>query len=839
MAARTGWRALLSAALTAATLGLPWAPGPEQSRRPLPAPVRQKLAAAAHRPHHAPDLAFEFARFKRLSGAAGIDPARAYERALEQVRRMPRYSTRSGGFMKAVRSGDAPAVAAGRWTPLGPGNIGGRTRALVIRPDKPRVIYAAGVSGGVWKSRNGGRSWRPVGDRLANLAVNALALDPSDPRVLYAGTGEGYFREVVRGTGLPLRGGGIFRSEDGGESWERLPGTEKKRFQWVNDLAVSPPDPDRLYAATRKGVYRSLDRGQSWKRVLSPRTRGGCLDLVLRSGRTGDDLLVSCGTLRQASVYRNRSAEGEGGWERVLSEPGMGRTSLAVAPSDQQIVYALSASNVPGPGGRFEQALHAVFRSDEGGAAGSWEARVRNSDPRKGNTVLLSNPVLAYLGDCLFDERNVFFGMGWYVNVIAVDPQDPDRVWAGGVDLFRSDDGGRNWDPATYWWSEPGFADFVHADHHGLVFHPRRSATLYSLNDGGIYRTDNARAALSSGDLAICRPGSSGVAWTSLNRGYGVTQFYHGTPFQDGDRYLGGTQDNGTVLGSDAAGPNRWIAILGGDGGYSAVDPRDPEVVYATIQNGMVFKSIDGGRSFAEAVSGIADLAADDLATFRGTRPGFLFIAPLVLDPGDPDRLWNGGSRLWRSDDGAASWSAASAPLREGGKASAIAVAPGNPDRVLAGAHDGWVHRSDAAGAAAGATEWDAVRPRRGFVSSLTFAPGDSATAYATYAGFGGRHVWRSRDGGASWEAIDGAGETGIPDIPVHDLVVDPGDPLRLYAGTDLGVFVSLDGGGSWAVENTGFAAAVTESLSLVARPGGETLLFAFTHGRGAWRVQL
>ena len=699
-------------------------------------------------------------------------------------------------------------------------------------------MWAGGVSGGIWKSVDRGRSWRPLGDQLVNLAINVLRLDPSDPDVLYAGTGEGYFREAVRGTALPLRGAGIFKSEDGGATWRRLPGTDRGRFYYVNDLLISRHDPERIYAATRQGLFRTKNGGESWQQVLNPRVRGGCLDLVERTDKRHNDyMLVSCGTLVPGAVYRNIAAETDRAWEKVLAEPGMARTSLAIAPSRQRTVYALAASNVPGPDGLYEQALHAVYRSDHGGAAGTWRATVRNTDPAKVNTLLLSNPITASLVECGFDSANDFFAMGWYVNVIGVDPVDPERVWAGGVDIFRSDDGGESWRPASYWWTEETNPNYAHADQHALVFDPRDSATLYLLNDGGIFRTDNARAALSTDAGAICAPGANALTWRSLNNGYGVTQFYHGTVFPNGESYIAGAQDNGTIRSRISSGQNNWFEILGGDGGYSAVDPTDPRVIYASFQGGQVRRSLNGGTSFHPATNGILGLGGSD--DFTARPDNFLFITPFVMDPNDPLRLWIGGRRLFRTDNGAGFWNAASAELAADGKVSALAVAPGNSDRVLAGTSFGDIFRSDIGTSAGAETRWDGTRPRRGWVSWLAFDPDDPDVAYATYARFGGRHVWKSEDGGASWRSLDGSGPGRVPNIPVHSLVVDPRDTARIYLGTDLGVFVSLDGGASWAVENTGFATAVTESLALAANPGGAPYLFAFTHGRGAWRVRL
>jgi hypothetical protein len=166
-------------------------------------------------------------------------------------------------------------------------------------------------------------------------------------------------------------------------------------------------------------------------------------------------------------------------------------------------------------------------------------------------------------------------------------------------------------------------------------------------------------------------------------------------------------------------------------------------------------------------------------------------------------------------------------------------VAPGNSDFVIVGTSEGYIYRNDSALSAGATTIWPSSRPRNGFVSSLAFDPSSPNVVYATYAGFGGPHVWRSDDDGETWESIDGTGGTAIPDIPVHSIVIDPENPDRLYLGTDLGVMTTINRGRTWAFENTGFANAVTEWLALGSDDQGNPLLFAFTHGRGAWRVPL
>ena len=215
-----------------------------------------------------------------------------------------------------------------------------------------------------------------------------------------------------------------------------------------------------------------------------------------------------------------------------------------------------------------------------------------------------------------------------------------------------------------------------------------------------------------------------------------------------------------------------------------------------------------------------------------GLADDFLFVTPLTIDATHPATLWTGGRVLWRTDNRGAFWFRASAQLDA--QVSAVAVAPHNSEFVIAGTTSGSIDSTTAASSAGVKTAWTRVQPRAGWVSSLAFDPANQATIYATYAGFGGAHVWRSLDAGATWTAID----NGVPDIPVHSIAVDPFRPGYLYLGTDLGVFMSADGGASWTVENNSFAPVVTEMV-VVGQGVRGPALYAFTHGRGAWRAEL
>lgn len=799
---------------------------------------------------------------KRLPGGQTALGAELYRPALEQASRMPVFSSRTGRTSGALRqpasivtrssaasqrlSQGMPGLAVAAldtWEALGPGNIGGRTRALVIHPTQPDTMWAGSVAGGIWKTTNGGTTWVPKADLLVNMAVNSLAIDPRNSNVLYAGTGEGFFN------GDAVRGAGILKSVDGGETWTQLPATTTPDFHYVQKLVVSKGNGSRLYAATRTGVFRSGDGGATWTRVIEGASVNGCMDLAIQTDRVLPYVFASCGTFTQATVYRSLDTAAGSPWTPVMSVPNQGRTSLAIAPSNQSVVYALAASN---EAGNFLDGLLGVYRSTTSGSPGSFTARVTNASPTLLNRVLLSNPVIAFLTQCGFGTSS-FLNQGWYDNIIAVDPKNPDVVWVGGIDLFRSDDGGANFGQASHWWFTRGVdREYNHADHHLLVFHPQydgvSNKTMFSTNDGGIFKTADARAPVAyspnpiNAASPVCGSQPPGVlAWTELNNGYQVTQFYHGTHYPDGNTTFGGTQDNGTLRGVAGA-PNAWAEIRGGDGGYVAVNPANTNMIWAENTGRSMQRSVDGGVSWTPFQSGITEGSGN-----------FLFIVPFAQNPGNVAQMWTAGATPWRATQAtttplpATIWSQAGAFF--GQRIGAIAVAPSDANRVYmgggtgGGANNGRVFTTDTALTSGSTTIWSSSRPRpdASFVSWLAVHPTNPAIVYATISTFnsgtGSGHVFRSNDFGATWTNIDGSGATAVPDVPVHSLVIDPQDTNRLYIGTDIGVFVSLDGGANWARENTGFANVIVEALSL--KNDAPRYLYAYSHGRSVFRVPL
>jgi photosystem II stability/assembly factor-like uncharacterized protein len=798
-----------------------------------------------------PQSAMTFFLEKRVAeGSTALAPS-DYEEAVKHASKMPVYSTFEGKIVSAANpdaqgsvvtrsAGNALAKSgalASSWQALGPGNIGGRTRGLLIHPTTPNTMWAGGVAGGIWKTTDGGSSWVPKADLVVNIAVNSLILDPRNPNNMYAGTGEGFFN------GDAVRGAGILTSTDGGETWSRLPSTNTPDFYYVQKIVMSKGSSQRIYAATRTGVMRTTDGGATWTKVLDGAAVNGCMDLAIQTDRALARVFASCGTFAQGAIHRALDTSSAQAWTSVFSPPNMGRTSLALAPSNQNIIYAMAASIEAGAA---SDGLLAVYRSEASGGAGTWTTRVTNTSPTTLNRHLLSNPVFANLTACGFGAGQLL-NQGWYDNFIAVDPVDPNIVWAGGIDMFRSNDGGQNWGQASQWWFTKGVdPEYSHADNHGVVFHPNYNGTtnkiMFSHSDGGISMTSDARAPVSfSPDpigpaSPVCGNTAPGtVAWTSKNNGYQVTQFWHGALYPDGNTFFGGTQDNGTLRGSVGA-PDAWDEIRGGDGGYVALNPNNTNMLWVENTGRSLQRSTNGGASYASFTGGLTEPAGN-----------YLFTTPFAQDPSNPDRMWIGGALPSRTTAATLIPSPAVPWTRAGQffatRISAWGISPLSSDRVYAGTQTGTVFTTNAGTTATIATVWASSKPRTGssYVSSVTPDPVNATTVYATVSTFnsatGSGHVFKSTDSGATWTNIDGAGATGIPDVPALTIAVDPTNTQRLYVGTDIGVFVSLDGGANWARENTGFANVIVEKLLI--KDTAPRSIYAFTHGRSVFRAAM
>ncbi|HKH47335.1 MAG TPA: hypothetical protein VKM72_21985 [Thermoanaerobaculia bacterium] len=805
-------------------------PERQQARDQMVAKMKGEQAERFDEPQEAVDFYWQ----KRSPNGQPMGVS-ALEEAAAEVAQMPVYSTASqSGGPSLFTSPSSTALMtdastlSGSWQPHGPGNIGGRSRALLIHRTQNNLMWTAGVAGGIWKSTNSGASWQPKGDLLVNIAVNSIIEDPAQDNVLYAGTGEGFFN------GDGVRGQGIFKSTDYGETWTQLPSTNNADFFYVQKLAATRhKTKQRIYAATRTGVFRSTDGGATWAKVLDATAVRGCMDLAIQYFQEDKQnyVFASCGTLAQGTVWRALDVDQGQTWEPVLSEVDMGRTSLAIAPSNPGVVYALASFYHLPAASPQDYALLAVYRSTQNGAAGTWQTRVHYTDSNRLNTVQLTNPVYAFLADCGFGPSNQFFNQGWYDNQIAVDPKNENIVWTAGVDTMRSDDGGQTWGVASYWWFDSTDPMYSHADNHAITFHPKYNGAsnkqMFLASDGGIHRTDDARATVGTTLDSVCgAPDPSQVTWTSLNNGYQVTQFYHGAVYPDGSTFFGGTQDNGTLRGN-LAGGQLWTSIRGGDGGYVAVNRDNTNILYVENTGKSLQRSVNGGASWSNIFGGVGEAAGN-----------YQFIHPFAMDPTNSLRMWYGGASAFRSNNGGTSWSLASQFFAS--RIASWAISATDPNRVYVGVQNlgtttsGRIFTTNVATTATSSTFWPSAQPRQGYVSSIGVDPVNPLIAYATYSTFNSGtnvgHVFKTTNGGATWSRID----LTLPDMPVHSVVAHPTQPATLYIGTDLGVFVTTDGGVNWLRENTGFANVVVEHLEL-----NNGRLFAFTHGRSAWSVAL
>jgi hypothetical protein len=408
---------------------------------------------------------------------------------------------------------------------------------------------------------------------------------------------------------------------------------------------------------------------------------------------------------------------------------------------------------------------------------------------------------------------------GWYDNIIWVDPTITTTVIVGGIDLWRSTDGGSTLTKISEWWRAPISA---HADHHAIVEHPdfdgSTNRTVFFGNDGGVYKTEN---------VYTVSTGATNNGWIELNNELGITQFYGATGNNTSGVIVGGTQDVGTLrYAGDTEG---WTETFGGDGGFCASDPTDPNYFYGEYVRLQIHRSTNGGLSASYIDSGLGD--AGNCANF---------IAPFILDPNEPNRLLAGGCNLWRSNNVKAitpSWEPIKSAITDTVAISAIAVAQGNADIIWVGHNNGNVYRtSNGTDPSPTWTQVDNNSPAlpNRYVHRITIDPNDHNQIYVIFGGFSADNIYRTANNGANWAEITGVGGTGLPNVPVRSLVIHPDNADKLYVGTEIGIFASIDGGAQWTVPQAGPANVSVDELFWMDRT-----LVAATHGRGIYEVNL
>jgi photosystem II stability/assembly factor-like uncharacterized protein len=664
------------------------------------------------------------------------------------------------------------------WSQLGPGNIPGRTRSVIVDPGNSNIMYSGAVSGGVWKTTNGGSSWFPLKDNMENLAVCSMVMDPSNSTVIYAGTGEGFYN------GDAIRGEGIFKTTNGGSSWTQLSATMNSNYYYVNRL-VFDNTTSTLWAGTRRGLFKSTNGGSSFISVLG----GGnvdCMDVDIANS-SPTTIYATFGSFSSSTIWRSTDAGSS--WSQNYSVTNTGRIELAVAPSNSNVVYASFLDLNSASSTYFGVGFMAT--TTNGGS--SWSS--------------ITVPGPSYSG-----ASNYAGTQAWYDNILAVDPNNQNTLYAGGIDFWKSTDGGSSWTQKTNWYVQGGAPPYVHADHHAIAFDPSNSNILYLGTDNGIFKTTDG-----------------GNTWTNLHNNIYTTQFYYGAVDPVSNKYYGGTQDNGTLK---STGSTTWSVIMGGDGGATEIDFNNTNTIYMEYVNLAFFKSTDGGSSFFKAMTGIP--AGPNF--WDGTTDRTLFISPFSMDPNSSSTIVAGTYRVFRTTDGASNWNAVSTDLTgdgsgsNGAKVSTVVVASGNSSVIYAGCSNGKVKVTTNTGSSW--TDVSSGLPTL-YCTRIAIEPNNSSTAFATFSGFSaGQKVYKTTNSGSSWTNISG----NLPNIPVNCIVVDPSSANNLIVGTDLGIFVSNNGGSSWVKRNDGMANVPVADLDYRSSDGN---VFAATHGRGMFSAPL
>lgn len=662
------------------------------------------------------------------------------------------------------------------WESRGPLNVAGRTRAIIydLNDSSGRTVFAAGVSGGLWKSTNiksTNPNWKPVNDFFGSLAICAIAQDPSNPQIMFFGTGEGYF-ESDSNPGL-----GIWKSTNGGSTWNHLASTGSFNFQFIQDIKLD--ELGNIWVSTKSGLFKSSNSGSSWTKVLGSNNHSST-NTANRIQTSASSIYVTMGINEQDGIYKSSNSGST--WTKLsagLPSTGYSRVEIALAPSNDQVLYALYEKDS-------DSSCLGIFKTVNGGT--SW--------------VEVTNPN-AYGMD------NFARTQAWYNLAIVVDPNDENKVTIGGIDLLNSTDGGTSWNQLSSWVKSSPF-QYVHPDQHIITYNPFNAQEMLVGNDGGVWMSQNA--------------GSSSSTFQAKNQGLNITQFYRAAmhPDQNSNYILAGAQDNGTQR-FNKSGMNNTYEVTGGDGVSCFIDEDNPDIQITSYIFNNYFVSTDGGQNFT-----LIEL----------NNYGF-FANPNFYDS-DQNILYastsSGNILRWKNPENkVAAFQHIIVTKLNGQKVSFIKESPNVPNRIYVGTSKGDVMYIDGADNGIFKSATVLKDANVGYVSSIDIEIGNEDHLVMTYSNYGMESIFETTNGGSSWVNIEG----NIPDMPIRDIMISPQNPLELIVATELGVWRSSDNRSSnitWYPENSNMANVRVDDL--VYRPSDGTL-GAATHGRGFYTTSL
>jgi len=653
----------------------------------------------------------------------------------------------------------------GNWTSLGTSSSGGgyagigRLNCVAFNPDNDNLIYAGSAAGGVWKTTDGGTNWTAIGDENDALGTaDIVVVTTAGDDILYLATGDRDHSDTYSV--------GVLKSIDGGSTWNTtgLSWTQSQGYM-IYRLLIDPNDNSVLYAATNDGVFKTTNAGDSWSQITTTNFK----DLELNPSNSA----TLYGSTGWGEIYLSTNSGAN--WSQVLSDGSGRRTQLAVTADNSAIVYAIMASSGNG--------LHAIYKSTNSGSSFSMVF--------SGSTTNLLDWACNGSGSG---------GQGWYDLCIASDPTDSDIVFTGGVNTWKSTDGGSSWSIVNHWSSScGGQATNVHADKHYLAFQ-NGSSTLFECNDGGIYKTTD-----------------SGDSWNDLTNTMVISQMYRlGVAQTVSNDVITGLQDNGTK--NYEAGT--WEDVIGGDGMECAIDFTDEDTQYGSLYYGDIKRTTNHWLSSTTISDGIPG--------------GGAWVTPYLIDPNNSSTLYVGYSDVWKSTNQGNSWTQIS--NWGGSNLQALAVASSNSQFIYAATYS-TIYRTTNGG-----SSWTDITSNLPVSSDnityISVKDDNPNTVWVSFSGFNAEGVYQTTNGGSSWTNIS----AGLPQLPVNCVIqntLNTGEE-ELYAGTDVGVYVKI-GSDDWTSFIDGLPNVVVNELDIYydETTPANSLIRAATFGRGLWESDL
>jgi len=641
----------------------------------------------------------------------------------------------------------------------------GRVNTVAFHPTDSNTILAGSAGGGVWKSTDNGNTWASISGNLPILGVSAMAFNPLNGNTIYLCSGDG--------DGGDTYSVGVLKSVDGGNTWNTtgLVFASNVMVQ-TPSIVVNPQDTNTVIVATTSGIYRSLNAGATWTNVFS----GSYKQVLYNVYDT--NVVYASGAHVGSSNEIYRSADGGATWQTVTTIVGATRITLAVTKANPKIVKAIAAAaNTYGMVG--------IYSSSDTGKTFSLIC-----DGAANNC---ANNILGFTfglptTDCT--------GQGWYTLSLTMNPNDTTSLYAGGVNTWGSQDGGKTWHIVDQWYSSlPGVAT-LHADKHFLAFNPIATDRMYECNDGGIYTTTS--------------PGST--LWTDITTGLGITQYYRGAVSNVATYVLGGAQDDGcmAVTGGQSYARN----VLGGDGMQVQMDYTDPQIFYAESQYGDINVTYNGGITTNNISNNIASPA-----------PKGSWVTPFILDPQVPTTIYAGYDKVYMSTAQGSVWAAISPVLSNGNTIDRVVVSPVNGLYMYALVNNSIHYTKD------GGTTWTtmSMAGAAGNISDIVADPKDQNILWATFSGYTVNKVARHSFATNSWTLRNGQ----LPNIPINCLTIDTSNGT-VYIGAEVGVYYYDSTNVKWVLYNTGLPNVVIEDLNINYTTGD---LWAATFGRGMWKT--